>query len=223
MPGRTLAIGDIHGCDRALDTLLAEVNVHAEDTVVVLGDVVDRGPGTMQVIDRLLELRQQCQLYFIMGNHEEMLLNAMAGGEWQEAWMKHGGRQALDSYGGGFEDIPEEHYEFMRDGLDYLDTPRNIFVHANLHPGIPLERQPPYALRWERLTALEPPWPTGQRVICGHTPQMNGDPLVFPGWIGIDTMAYADHGWLTCLDTGTDVIYQANQAGQSRVGYPGPQ
>ncbi|TWU09122.1 Serine/threonine-protein phosphatase 1 [Symmachiella macrocystis] len=220
MPGRTLAIGDIHGCDHALDTLLTEVDVQPDDTVVVLGDAVDRGPGTKQVIDRLLQLRQQCHLLFIMGNHEEMFLNAMAGGEWLGPWMMHGGREALESYGGSFDDVPEEHYEFMRSGLNYVDTPRDIFVHANLTPSVPLEQQPGQALRWERLTAMEPPWPTGQRVICGHSPQMSGDPLVFPGWVGIDTMAYAKHGWLTCLDTGTNIIYQANQSGHSRTGYP---
>ena len=220
MPGRILAFGDIHGCDRAFDLLLSGLEIKTEDTVVVLGDVVDRGPGTKQVIDRLMLLREQCQLVSIMGNHEEMFLDAVAGGDWLSPWLMHGGREALDSYEGELETVPEDHLEFMAAGLDYWETERDIFVHANLEPGIPLDQQTGQSLRWARLTAMEPPWETGQRVICGHTPQMSGDPLVFPGWVGIDTMAYAPQGWLTCLDVDTDVIYQANQAGQMRTGYP---
>ena len=69
MPGRLLAIGDIHGCDTALGVLLDAMSITAEDTLVVLGDVVDRGPGTKQVVDRLIELRDLCQFVFIKGNH----------------------------------------------------------------------------------------------------------------------------------------------------------
>ncbi len=220
MPGRTFAIGDIHGCDRALDLILSEIGIQPGDTVVSLGDAVDRGPGTRQVIDRLIQLRDECNFVFILGNHEEMFLDALAGGEWMPTWIMHGGQEALESYGGEMEMIPEEHVEFLRTGLNYFETPRDIFVHASLHPGVHLHEQPHQVLRWTRLTATETPWPTGQRVICGHTPQVTGDPLVFPGWVCIDTMAYADHGWLTCLDVNTDVIYQANQAGDFRTGYP---
>ena len=220
MSGRTFAIGDIHGCDHALDLLLSEIKVQPEDTVVSLGDAVDRGPGTKQVIDRLLKLRQQCNFIFIMGNHEEMLLDSIVGGEWLPTWMMHGGQEALASYGGEPEMIPEEHLDFLRNGANYFETPRDIFVHASLEPGVPLDQQTPMVLRWSRINTTEAPWPTGQRVICGHTPQMSGDPLVYPGWVCIDTMAYADHGWLTCLDVNTNVIYQANQAGEMRTGYP---
>lgn len=223
MPGRLLAIGDIHGCDTALNLLLDALNIEADDTVVVLGDAVDRGPGTKQVVDRLLKLRERCQMVFIKGNHEEMFLDAHAGGEWFSTWLMHGGQEAISSYEGDLQNVPEEHLEFLASGLKYWQTDREIFVHANLQAGVPLEQQSGQWLRWTRLTAMEPPWPTGQRVICGHTPQMTGDPLVFPGWVGIDTMAYAPQGWLTCLDVMTDVIYQTNQAGQMRTGYPQPE
>jgi len=70
LPARTLAIGDIHGCDRALDVLLSHLKIAPDDTVVILGDVVDRGPGTRQVVDRLIELEQSCRLVCLVGNHE---------------------------------------------------------------------------------------------------------------------------------------------------------
>lgn len=97
--GRLLAIGDIHGCHIAFDTLLEHLSILPTDTVVVLGDVIDRGPGTRQVIDRLLELRQQCRLVFLMGNHEEMFLGSLAVEGVRESWLGFGGWETLQSYG----------------------------------------------------------------------------------------------------------------------------
>src|SRR5690606_3218672 len=96
---RTLAIGDIHGCDVALDALVDVVRPAADDLVVVLGDVVDRGPGSKQAIDRLLELRDRCRLVFLQGNHEDMLLRAIDGESWMGPWLNFGGRETLQSYG----------------------------------------------------------------------------------------------------------------------------
>ncbi|MCY2963050.1 MAG: metallophosphoesterase, partial [Planctomycetota bacterium] len=76
MPGRTLAIGDIHGCDFALEKLLTSVAPTSEDTLVVLGDVIDRGGGSKQVLDQLLALSKTTRVIFIRGNHEEMMLEA---------------------------------------------------------------------------------------------------------------------------------------------------
>ena len=141
MSGRILAIGDIHGCNTALDTLLGQINVQPEDTVVLLGDIVDRGPGTRQVIERLLELQQQCNLHFIRGNHEEMLLGVLDGTIDDSRWLLFGGREVLDSYDGTTDDIPATHVEFLRSSVDYHETTTDIFVHANLEPGVPLPEQ----------------------------------------------------------------------------------
>ena len=97
MTSRTLAIGDIHGCDRALAALIDLIQPTAEDTLVVLGDVVDRGPGTRQAIEQLLELQQRCKLVFLIGNHEEMMIEAMRRGNIVRAWLQFGGLQAVES------------------------------------------------------------------------------------------------------------------------------
>src|ERR1044072_7889016 len=105
MAARTLVFGDSHGCAVALNVLLEKLAVTADDTVVLLGDVVSRGPATKQCVDRLLELQQACKLIFIRGNHEEMMLDSLHHGKLEEIWLKHGGREALDSYGGAYEAI----------------------------------------------------------------------------------------------------------------------
>ena len=214
MPGRTLAIGDIHGCDVALETLLSNVGPVADDTVVVLGDVVDRGPDSKRVIDLLLELEKACNFKLIMGNHEEMMLDAYHRGDWMEDWLRFGGRETLDSYGNDFEEVPPEHLEFLSAGLPFWDTPTEIYVHANLDPFSPLRTQLPEWLRWERLRGTELPHSSGRPVICGHTVQPSGMPLVFDGWVCIDTWAYGK-GRLSCLDVSSGMLYQSNQAGDS--------
>lgn len=217
MPGRTFAIGDIHGCHVALDVLLEKLEITGDDTVVLLGDLVDRGPGTRQVLERVLDLQQSCELVLIEGNHEEMLLDAYDDKGWIDSWLQFGGKEVFDSYGGGFDAIPAEHIQFLRAGVDYYETATDIFVHATLEPGVPLEEQRREFLRWNKLTGLETPHPSGKRVICGHTPITTGLPAVFPGWVCLDTWAYSGM-YLTALDVETDEFFQAQQTGAYRGG-----
>jgi serine/threonine protein phosphatase 1 len=217
VPGRTLAIGDIHGCDVALQTLLDTLGLRSDDTVVVLGDAVDRGPASRQVVERLLQLADECRLVFVLGNHEQMMVESLSDGTGIEAWLRYGGAATLQSYGGDPRKIPRAHIEFLSAGVDFHATDTTLFVHANLDPKLPLDRQDPEWLRWTHLSGHEAPHPSGKRIVCGHTPQKNGWPLAFPGWICIDTYAWGT-GWLTCLDVDTDEWHQANQAAQSRSG-----
>lgn len=217
MSGRILAVGDIHGCNTALDTLLGQLQLAADDCVVILGDIVDRGPGTRQVIERLLELQQYCALQFVKGNHEQMLLGALDGTYPESNWLMFGGREVLDSYGEALENLPAEHLDFLRSSIDYFETATEVFVHGSLEPGVPLVDQHEKWLRWTRFTGQELPLPSGQRVICGHTPQKSGLPARSRGWACIDTWAYGE-GWLTCLDVMTDEFYQADEQGRYRIG-----
>lgn len=218
MAGRTLAIGDIHGCDVAFTTLLRALSISKDDTVVVLGDAIDRGPGSKKVVDRLLQLARECRLVFILGNHEEMLLDSFTEDVVRQGWLQYGGAETLASYGGDAEDIPAEHLEFFRSAANFLETDRDIFVHANLEPGVPLARQQAEWLRWTHLTGYEPPFAAEKRVVCGHTPLKSGYPLAMPGWACLDTHACGKNGWLTCLDVATNDYCQANQAGALRFG-----
>ena len=215
MSGRTIALGDIHGCDVALDTLLDKLAITPDDTLVILGDVIDRGPGSRAVIDRLIELQNACHLKCLMGNHEEIFFDARAGGEWSQSWLRFGGQEMLDSYGGDIDHVPDSHVEFLQDMLPYWESDQEIFVHANLEPEVALENQTPQWLRWERLTGNEPPHASGKRVVCGHTTQPSGYPAIAEGWLCIDTCVYGP-GYLTALDTATNALYQARQDGTFR-------
>jgi serine/threonine protein phosphatase 1 len=200
-----------------LERLLSELAPAADDTVVLLGDVVDRGPDTRGAIDLLLDWRTRCRMVLVKGNHEEMLLESLDDENVERNWLACGGMETLRSYGGGLDQIPDAHLAFLQSSAEYLQTPKYVCVHANLEPGVPLADQNSEFLRWTRFTGREKPLPTGQRVFCGHTPQPSGLPYLLPGWACIDTFAWGP-GWLTCVDPDLDRMYQANEAGRFRQG-----
>src|ERR1700730_14881921 len=96
---REIAIGDIHGCSKALAALLDAIQPGPEDTIVTLGDYIDWGPDSRGVLQQLIELEERCTLVPIRGNHEEMLLAAREGRSDLGYWLKFGGRETLASYG----------------------------------------------------------------------------------------------------------------------------
>ena len=216
MPARTLAIGDIHGCHVAFQALLALVAPTAEDTLIFLGDVVDRGPDTKACIDEILRLQDECLVISIMGNHEEMMRGSIQKSFMIEMWLQFGGDAVLESYGGGgIDKIPATHLKWLSHLRQFYETPTEIFVHAKLEPTMTLANQNGDYLRWKKLGGSERPHVSGKRVICGHTPQKDGYPLSFDGWVCIDTDC-CRMKWLTCLDVTTDHVWQTNEAGQSR-------
>ena len=210
------AIGDIHGQVTMLGAMLKQLReqpLREEDTVVFLGDYIDRGENTRATIEMLLEFRQEhANTIFLRGNHEQLMLDARREGAPQAAqragylmfgemtltWLQNGGTDALDSYGindysDWFENIPEEHWEFVENTrIEYVVSGYH-FVHAGLVPP---------GVRWHMAgTGLEPRlWIRdeflkstadfeGRIVVFGHTPQMSGRPLIQPTKLGIDTGA----------------------------------
>ncbi len=215
MTERTLAIGDVHGCYSALTTLLGLISITSADTVVFLGDVIDRGPSSKQVVDRIIALRDECKVVFIMGNHEEMMRDAISGRGLLNAWLDVGGQAMLDSYGGSADDIPPEHIRFLISASPFWETDSEIYIHANLESQVSLPNQSSDFLRWKHLGGLEPPHISGKRIICGHTSQTDGVPLVFDGWVCIDTFPHGGK-WLTCFDVESDQFFQASENGETR-------
>jgi serine/threonine protein phosphatase 1 len=134
---RTIAIGDIHGCARALAALIEAIQLGPRDEIVALGDYNDGGPDSRGVLDQLLALAGRCVLVPLMGNHEQMLLAALESRSERGFWLKFGGGQTLASYGdaGGQEAIGKEHLEFVRSCRPYHETDSHIFVHAHYLPG----------------------------------------------------------------------------------------
>lgn len=216
---RLLAIGDIHGCSKALAALLDFVRPMPDDRIVTLGDYIDRGPDSRGVLEQLIQLHATGQLIALRGNHELMMLRAVASMPTLEFWLAVGGREALASYGGGIEHIPNEHWDFVRHKcVDWYETERHFFVHANVVPDMALADQPTEILHWDIVSPRTPPHESGKLMLCGHTEQSGGWPLVLPHLICLDTWCYGG-GWLTCLDVRSGRLWQANQQGETRSGY----
>src|SRR5687768_13805165 len=135
MAGRTIAIGDIHGCLGALNAILDAIGPGSEDTVVTLGDYIDRGPHTRGVLDRLLSLARVCRLIPLVGNHEERMLDALSDMGALRAWLTLGGADTLRSYGwvsGGprralADWIPRPHREFVAGCRPFHETRTHLF------------------------------------------------------------------------------------------------
>ena len=219
---RTFAIGDIHGNTIALDALMQAMQPAPADTLVFLGDYVDRGPDSKGVIDRLIFWKQHLQLICLRGNHELMMTRGRTDAVELKQWLTAGGTQTLGSYAVNgrvsLESVPKEHWTFLDEELfDYFETERHIFAHANLEPQTPLAQQPELYLFWEFMNHGVQ-HDSSKTLICGHTRQNDGLPKVWPGTVCIDTGAHRDDGWLTgyCVETGH--YLQANSLGQTRQG-----
>lgn len=236
-----IAIGDIHGCVTALRTLERLVPLGRGETLVTLGDYVDRGPQSREVLDWLIGYRSRGgQLVSLLGNHELMMLRARRGVLARNRWLANGGLETLRSYASAgappdsqiqedqgqisrslrafsLEEIPEAHWSFLASCAPYHETDSHLFVHANLDPDQPMAEQTEENLFWQRLGNPKP-HVSGKHMICGHTPQSDGEPRALPHATCIDTMAYAG-GWLTALDVETGQCWQANEQGEARSAY----
>jgi serine/threonine protein phosphatase 1 len=216
MSSRLFAIGDIHGCLLALETLLASLQLRDDDRLVFLGDYIDRGPDSRGVLEVMIELERQKRHLFLRGNHEAWMLKARVDRSWLHSWWEVGGLETVESYEAQtLTDIPREHWAFLERTRLFWESQGHIFVHGASGQG-PLEETPEYLLLWRRIFDIEP-HPSGKRVICGHTSQKSGRPLDRDFAVCIDTFAHGG-GWLTALEVSSDEVFQANELGQTRNG-----
>lgn len=219
-PGRRIyAVGDIHGRDDLLRELhrliLDDWASSAPDSravVIYLGDYVDRGPGSLEVIDMLLnEPLKGFERVYLMGNHERMMLDFLDGPP-DPVWLFNGGTATLWSYGvdglslsserdlervrqSMLEALPTTHRGFL-DNLELSHEEGDyLFVHAGIRPGRPLDRQEPQDLLWIRGPFLHSDADFGRRIVHGHT--ITPEPAVARNRVGIDTGAFSS-GRLTC-------------------------
>lgn len=215
MTVRTIAIGDIHGCSLALAALIQAINPQPEDTIVTLGDYVDRGIDSKGVLDQLIDLAGHCQLVPILGNHDEMMLHARDGRSDLQFWLNCGGGMALDSYGMGeaLDLVPPEHFRFLESCVPYHQTDSHIFLHANYKPDLPIESFDENTLRWLSLRDYLPPAPhcSGKTVIVGHTPRSE---ILDLGYLKCIDTACCDGNWLSAMDVETGVAIQVNEVGE---------
>jgi serine/threonine protein phosphatase 1 len=215
---RIYAVGDIHGRLDLFEALIAAIEQHdavspqADSTVILLGDLVDRGPESAGVIARAREWQTQRNLRVITGNHEEMFLLSFTNGEVLYHFLRWGGRETLQSYGidvgepgqANLEDVqrlmaervPAEDLAFIGSFEDYIVIGDYAFVHAGIAPGLPIEKQSLRDLRWIREQFLQYTRPHSHVVVHGHT--IYDQPTLLANRIGIDTGAFLS-GCLTAL------------------------
>ena len=209
---KIFAIGDIHGCYDQLLALLKKIPINfKQDTLVFMGDYIDRGPHSVEVVDYLIKLKKRVPgIILLKGNHEDMLEKYLNGTD-RFTYLLNGGQQTLDSYLSrstktGTHPIPPDHMEFFKSLRLIYETDDYIFVHAGLRPKVALDSQESEDLLWIRDKFLHSGYDFGKPVIFGHTPL--GKPLVEPNKIGIDTGAVYGHD-LTCVQLPDMIFYTA--------------
>ncbi|QDT90161.1 metallophosphoesterase family protein [Gimesia algae] len=211
--GRLIAIGDIHGHNLALQALLEQIVPVEDDTIVILGDYINRGPDSCGVIETLLELHEQCQLIPILGNHEEMMLDSRDDCHAEQRWMYQGGKATLESYGdnAGIGQISQTHWRFLSECRPYYETENFIFTHANYCWYSALDQQPSSLLRWLSLKESEPrPHVSGKTVILGHTPGVIRD----YGFCRCIDTGCGFGGQLTAMDVASNTSWQVTESGE---------
>ncbi|CAN5894237.1 metallophosphoesterase family protein [soil metagenome] len=227
------AVGDIHGRLDAFETLLhavaqdalASAPIH-RPMLVLLGDYVDRGPASAQVIDRILKLRSEpaFEVRALKGNHEEALLEFYEEPGFGPTWVEHGGSATLASYGvqppamrtdveawevarlAFHQALPAAHKDFYESLELMIQVGAYAFVHAGVRPGVPLARQVERDLLWIRAEFLQSTARFEKIIVHGHTP--TEEPQITGRRIGVDTGAYAT-GLLTAVrldDVGHRII-----------------
>lgn len=218
---RLLAIGDVHGCTLQLDALFEAIRPTADDTIIFLGDLVDRGPDTKGTVDRVIAWSRSHRVICLRGNHEILMTTAKEHLAERKMWFSVGGSETLASYSrfpgrlAKLDDVPDEHWAFFDHFHAYYETDQAIFVHATLDTARPLDDQTDETLYWSKLEGpIE--WPGGKTVICGHTAQKSGRVLDLGNTICLDTYAYGG-GALTCLDVLSMTCWQADLRGRVLV------
>ena len=186
-----LIIGDIHGCLSHLTALLDYVQPTPEQTIVTLGDYIDRGEDTKGVIDHLLALQQSHSLITLKGNHDVFMEEARHSAAHLDFWLQPdvGGTESLASYGNTLDCIPESHWNFLANAPLYHEGSDWICVHGGLDATLPLEQQNAEVLLNKRFTTAEP-HSSNKLVICGHTRQVDGIPKLRNNTLCIDTNVF---------------------------------
>jgi len=217
----TYGVGDIHGRADLFEKMIERIRadsaaVGERPLIVLLGDYVDRGPGSRQVLDRIIRLKQEswCDVEALMGNHEEALLQFLREPGYGVSWVEYGGGATLGSYGVSvpamrtdpeaweavrdafMEVLPRAHIELLSGLRVSLQSDDYFFVHAGVNPDVPLSEQGPQDFLWIRAPFLAAEKSCDYVVVHGHTPEE--EPSNGRWRIGLDTGAYAT-GILTAV------------------------
>lgn len=214
---RRIFIGDVHGHYDGLMILLEAIAPNGDDQVYFLGDLIDRGPRSAQVVDFV----QKSDYHCLLGNHEQLMIDAFpkgrAFGPGLQAWLYSGGQATVASYKNM--DLLAEHLEWIKTLPMYMDLGDIWLVHAGVHPELAIEDQTSHEFCWirEEFHSIAKPYFPDKLIVTGHTITFTL-PGVSPGavaqgrgWLDIDTGAYHQKsGWLTGVDITNRRVYQVN-------------
>lgn len=203
---RVLAIGDIHGCVKTFKHLLLhEFKIRKSDTVVCVGDYIDRGPDSKGVIDFILELKASgYTVHTLRGNHEQIMMDSINSSTVNEVWIKNGGDQTLKSFGvNDYSQFSGEYRTFFEGTHHYLKHTNHIFVHAGLNMEIENPFDDKHAMLWIR-DFYPHPFLDNRILIHGHTP------------IGLDQLITQDSNIIN-IDGGC--VYTEREGLGNLIGY----
>jgi serine/threonine protein phosphatase 1 len=173
------AIGDVHGEFYKLKALMDRLNPEKDSKIIFVGDYIDRGSFSYEVVDYLVELSKKFDCVFIEGNHENMFMDFISGIN-EDLFIYNGGQRTITSYEQHGWDInkftpyldrsmPREHITFFQNTVKYYETDDFIFVHAGIAPNTPLENTPDEILIWDRSFQHMDHY-KGKVVVFGHSP-----------------------------------------------------
>lgn len=215
--GRRIFIGDVHGHYDGLLRLIEAIAPSSNDQIYFVGDLIDRGPKSAQVVQFVRENNFSC----VLGNHEQLLLEAFPNSKVShmalQAWLQSGGQSTVASYS-----KPEallENLTWLRSLPPYLDLGDIWLVHAGLHPKLAIHEHTHHEFCWirEEFHSCTKPYFPDKLIITGHTITFTlpgitpGELAKGQGWLDIDTGAYHPRsGWLTGLDITHQEVYQIN-------------
>ncbi|ASF39375.1 serine/threonine protein phosphatase [Halobacillus halophilus] len=201
---RYLVVSDIHGDIEKFEDVLQEASYNPqEDQLILLGDYVDRGPCSRDVVAKVIDLVKNDGAIAIKGNHDDLFIRSKYEKEAKKLWDLNGASTTFKSYNGNMEEL-RKHQEWMENNLRlYYETEEYIFVHAGLMPHIPLQEQEEQTMLWTRQTARVG---LGKTVIHGHTPVRHI--AYYEDQVDIDTGAVYG-GKLSLLELPSHEVYTA--------------
>jgi serine/threonine protein phosphatase 1 len=213
-------IGDIHGQLSKLEKLISVIkkNIETNDLIIFLGDYLDRGPKSFEVVEFLLKLKTENNIICLMGNHEDMFLRYVSIGDNYDNYMRNGGKYTIRSYSRNSNEfvIPETHKKFYNSLKLYYEDDLFIAVHAGINPKVRnIADQKRDDLIWIRENFYQYNKRWDKTIIFGHTPTVyiNNSKNVYidteRNIIGIDTNAMSEGFPLTCIRLPDREIYQA--------------
>lgn len=215
---RLFAIGDIHGCFDSLHELVEnKIQLDKDDKLVLLGDYIDRGNKSKEVVDYIIDLKEKgFDIITLLGNHEMLLLETLEDEKNKSKWIQNGGIETLKSFATkSVKEISQKHLEFFKNLLNYYSFEEFLFVHAGFNDKVVNPFQDTYSMIWKSQATYSNPLLADKIIVHGHRPitmelckkQLDKSKQV----INIDTDCVykekVDYGKLTAIELYSKILF----------------